>query len=105
MGTVGKCREQGLVGKDVDSPSQAFGSIGDQSRCRGAEYIGATIAGRAHAELKIFGHVVADQGLQIEIMGNPFLELAHVRAGQDAVQLRLPEQDQLQQLVAVRLKI
>ena len=52
-----KGRKQGFVGKDIDAPHQSVGGFADELDGRTREDVGATVAGRAHAEQQIsFDH-------------------------------------------------
>ena len=45
------------------------------------------------------------QGFQREVVGNPFLELAHAHVAQSMIEFGLAEEDDLQKLVSLGLKV
>ncbi len=91
MCSDGKGGEQGLVGKDIDAPGKPLRSLLDQLHGGCRKYAGAVITSRTHAEVDVVGDIVAHQRLEAEVVGYPLLQLAHVGAGKNVVQLGLAE--------------
>ena len=89
-----------LSGQDVDAPGEAFRSRIDVLQGPRAEDVGPVVARCPQAEHQVGADVGAAQGLQAEVVGDAFLQLAQVRLGQALVKLRLAEKDDLQELVA-----
>ena len=97
--------EQCLVREDVDAPREALGGFGDDRERLLAEEVGAVVARRAQPEIHVLADVAARERREREAMGDALLQLAHVGQAQVAVELGLPEEDDLQQLVGAGLEV
>ena len=105
MGAVREGRKQGLVGEDVDPAREPLGRAGDELDRSPVEHLGAAVACGAHAKIDVVLDVAAHQGLQRKAVGDSLLQLAHLGRPQMLIELRLPEEHDLQQLVPVRLEV
>ena len=65
--------------------------------------MGALVAGGAQPEVDVIAGFLTPQRAEREIVGDAFLELAHVMARQDVVEFGLAEHHELQQLRHVEL--
>ena len=102
-GCVG-CK-QGLVREDVDPARQPLGRVRDELDRSRIENLGTTVARSAHAKVDVVLDVAAHQGLQLEALRDALPQLPHSGRVEVLVELRLPEEHDLQQLVAVRFEI
>ncbi|EXI78421.1 MAG: hypothetical protein AW10_03027 [Candidatus Accumulibacter appositus] len=105
MHTVGEGGKQRLVGQDIDSPAETLGGLADQLDSPFGKGIRPPITGGAQAEQQVNGNVAAPQRFQPEIVGDAIIELTHACLPQAGIKLGLTEEDDLQQLVAIRLQI
>ena len=97
--------QQRFVREDVDAAHQSVGRIGDELDGVRRKNVRPAVAGRAHPEHQVAFEGIARQRLHVEMVDDAVLELAHVRLIQLGVQFRLPEQDDLQQLVIADLQV
>ena len=102
---LGKGRQQGLVGQQVDgadAPTRGLGQLAQRARL---EQRPALPARPAQAVLDVGRSIGAVQGLQLKAVHHPVAHLAQLGQGQQRVQLGLAEEHDLQQLVLGRFQV
>ena len=105
MGVVGVGGQQGLVREDVDPAQQTPGIIFYFAYRRAVEQGAGPVTAGAYAAVQIFTDIVRGKGIEAKTVGNPLLQLAYLRGRDHLIQLRLPEQHDLQQLVVLCFEI
>ncbi len=96
--------EQGAVGDDVDDARHAVGQPVQLAHRAGREDF-ATCAGDAQAMADVGERLALAQRLQVVAPGDALGELAELRPGEHLAQLRLADQDDLQQLLRRGLEV
>lgn len=97
LASLTKCREQCLVGEDVDQPWRPARCPANGSQGALRKYRLATITGNPQAMLQVQGNFFLAQPGQLLRKGNPLQQLPHGRVAQLLIQFRLPEQNDLDQ--------
>ena len=105
MGAGRVRREQGLVRKNVDAARETLRGACDELDRSRIENLGTAVACGAHAKVDVVLDVAAHQGLQLKALRDALPQLPHAGRVEVLVELRLPEEHDLQQLVAVRFEI
>ena len=72
---------------------------------RGIDYLRPGVTDFAHAEVKVIMNFIPGQWFEFEMVGNTFTQLTDRLLGQVLIELGLPEQNDLQQLVFIGFKI
>src|SRR5260221_14469316 len=98
-------REQRLVRKNVDAARETLRGACDELDRSRIENLGTTVACGAHAEVDVVLDVAAHQRLQLKALRDALPQLPHAGRVEVLVELRLPKQHDLQQLVTVRFQI
>ena len=101
---LGVGAEQGAIADDVDDARHAAAQPVHFAQ-RGAREDLAAGAGHAQPVAHVGKRVLARQRLQVEARGDALRQLAQVVAPQQLAQLRLADQDDLQQLLRLGLEI
>ena len=97
-GTTDAGTEQGPITQNIDEPGHPAGEGMDTAHRRGRKQ-GPLHPSHRQAMADIVTGLPGVQGLEVKTGGDALVELAQPRAGQQAAQLRLPHQEDLQQLL------
>ena len=101
---VGKPVDQRGIAKDIDHPRDAAAGGGDFGRGLKRKHYSRR-SGSLKAESDVIGDLALAQGLKVEVRRNSLRELVQLGGDQQVTQLRLPDDDKLQNLVFVRIDI
>jgi hypothetical protein len=97
--------EQRLVGEDVDAPGKAARGARDAARGARREYVGAPIAGRAHAKGEVSRHFGGGERPHAEAVRDAIAQLPQRWLGERRIEFGLAEQHDLQELVPARFEV
>ena len=98
-------REQRLVGEDIDSTQQALRTPREHADRAPREQLRSAIAARLESRVQVITNFTGAQRRKFETVGNALVELANLVLRKLGIQLGLPEQHDLQQLVVRGLEI
>ena len=105
VGVFGKSREQRLVRDQIHAPRQPARCTRNHLDDALRKQIRPVVTRRAQAKHQVFAHVIGIERRQPETMRDALAQLADIGLTQILIELRLPEQHYLQQLVVSGFKI
>src|SRR5262249_2262729 len=103
LAMVHKSSQERLVAHRIDKPRHALALVVNGTQSRARETRCPVTARYMQPMLHIFSDFVAGKRTQMVADGDALAELAQAEGVQTNAQLRLPEQNDLQQLAIVRL--
>ena len=87
----GECRQQGLVGDQVDASREAAGCFGHRADDGGRKQIRSAITGGAQPETQVLADLVLFEGAQPEAVRDALAQLPDIHSAQIVFQLGLAE--------------